>query len=156
MKRVIISPYSRPLRNGKRNPKNYPYWQEVIKGLQAKKIHVIQIGVEGEEKFRCNEHSFNNTLEDLSAMVGYCDSWASVDNFFQHFCYLLEKPGVVVFGRSDPNIFGHTTNDNLLKGRNYLRAKPFNFWEEVDYSEECFVEPQEVVATILRRVSNGN
>ena len=156
MKRVIISPYSRPLRNGKKNPKNYPCWQEVVAGLQAKKIHVIQIGVGGEEKLKCNEHSFDNTLQDLSTMVKYCNTWASVDNFFQHFCYLLEKPGVAIFGRSDPNIFGHITNDNLLKGRNYLREKQFNFWEEVEYSEECFVEPQEVVETILRRVSNGN
>ena len=52
MKRVIISPYSKLLLNGKRNPKNYPFWNDVIKVLQRKKIHVIQIGIKGEEKLR--------------------------------------------------------------------------------------------------------
>jgi len=143
------------MRNGKRNPKNYPYWEEVIKGLQRKKIHVIQTGLNGEEKLDANEYVFNKSFNELSELVRICKTWASVDNFFQHFCYLLEKPGVVIFGRSDPNIFGHKMNDNLLKDRSYLRAKQFNFWEEVEYSEECFVEPKLVIDTILRRVSNG-
>jgi len=156
MKRIILSPFSRPLRNGKRNPKNYPYWESVISILQRKKIHVIQIGVTGEEKLNANEFAFDKSLKELEELVNECKTWSSVDNFFQHFCYLLGKPGVVVFGRSDPKIFGHELNDNLIKNRSYLREKQFNFWEQVDYSEECFVDPILVVDTILRRVSNGN
>jgi len=155
MKKIVISPYSKLMRNGKRNPKNYPFWEEVIKELQRKKLHVIQIGINGEEKLGANEYAFNKPFEELAELVRICKVWSSVDNFFQHFCYLLDKPGVVIFGRSDPNIFGHKTNDNLLKDRSYLRSKQFNFWEEVEYSTECFVEPQLVIETILRRVSNG-
>jgi len=156
MKRILISPYSKAMRNGKRNPKNYPYWETVISMLQRKKIHVVQIGVKGEEKLGANECVFDKSFDELAEMVKVCKTWASVDNFFQHFCYLHDKPGVVVFGRSDPNIFGHKTNDNLLKDRIYLREKQFNFWEQIEYSDECFVDPLLVVDTILRRTSNGN
>jgi len=155
MKKILISPYSRSMRNEKRNPKNYPFWNEVIQGLQKKKLHVIQIGLNGEEKLNANEFAFNKTLEELEELVSFSKTWISVDNFFHHFCYLLGVPGVVIFGRSDPNIFGHQTNDNLLKDRCYLRAAQFNFWEEVEYSTECFVEPEIVIETVLRRVSNG-
>jgi len=156
MRKVIISPYSKLMRNGKRNPKNYPFWEDVVKGLQRKKLHVIQIGIEGEEKLGANEVAFGKTLDELSELARICTTWASVDNFFHHLCYLLGKPGIVIFGRSDPQIFGHPIHDNLLKDRCYLRAAQFNFWEEVEYSTECFVEPQVVIDTILRRVSNGN
>lgn len=156
MKRVLISPYSKQMRNGNRNPKNYPFWPEVIHGLQRKKLHVIQIGVIGEEKLQANDFAFSKTLVELEELVRLSKTWVSVDNFFPHFCYLLGVPGVVIFGRSDPNIFGHSVNENLLKDRGYLRAAQFNFWEEVEYSTECFVEPQIVIETVLRRVSNGN
>jgi ADP-heptose:LPS heptosyltransferase len=156
MRKVIISPYSRVMRNGKENPKNYPYWSEVIKGLQKKKLHVIQIGVKNEQRLNANDFAFDKSLDELSELIKICTAWASVDNFFHHLCYLLEKPGVVIFGKSDPKIFGHELNDNLLKDRSYLRPAQFNFWEDVEYSTECFIEPQVVVETILRRVSNGN
>ena len=43
---IIISPYSKPLRNGLNNPKNYPYWKELISLINEE---IIQVGVDGEE-----------------------------------------------------------------------------------------------------------
>jgi ADP-heptose:LPS heptosyltransferase len=154
--KVIISPWSKKMRNGKENPKNYPYWKEVISELRSKNIEVIQTGIEGEALLDANSTAFGLSLEDLAELVKSCNAWASVDNFFQHFCYNLKKPGVVIFGKSDPNIFGHDLNENLLKDRSYLRAKQFNFWEDVEYSTDCFVGPEVVSEAILRRISNGN
>ena len=44
---ILISPYSKQLTNGKTNPKNYPYWDEVISQIQEP---IIQIGIEGEKQ----------------------------------------------------------------------------------------------------------
>jgi hypothetical protein len=74
----------------------------------------------------------------------------SCDSFFQHFCWDLGKPGVVVFGQSDPNIFGHPENINLLKDRSYLRDKQFWIWEQAEYKEDAFVNP-EVVLEALKK-----
>jgi hypothetical protein len=31
--KIYIAPYAKPLKNGNRNPKNYPYWADVVNGL---------------------------------------------------------------------------------------------------------------------------
>ena len=44
---IIISPYSKALFNGKQNPKNYPYWKELIEQIDEP---IIQVGIEGEKQ----------------------------------------------------------------------------------------------------------
>ena len=151
MKAVIISPYSQKLRSGRRNPKNYPRWDEVIASLKQRDFKVIQIGVTGEERIGgVDEHHIGLSLRQIETMVKETDTWASVDNFFPHLCNLMEKPGVVVFGRSDPLIFGYPQNINLLRDRGHLRAMQYDIWDTVEYSDTIFVSPQEVVDSILK------
>jgi hypothetical protein len=40
---IIISPYAKALLSKKQNPKNYPYWKELISQI---KEPIIQIGIE--------------------------------------------------------------------------------------------------------------
>jgi hypothetical protein len=47
--KIIIHPWSRKLRNGNKNPKDYPYWKELVKEL-VKEHELIQVGEEGEER----------------------------------------------------------------------------------------------------------
>lgn len=142
---IIISPYAKFMRNGQQHPKNYPYWDEVIRNI---KEPIIQVGINGElpmvEDFRKNL-----PLYELSLLVNQCKTWISVDSFFQHFCWDIGKPGIAIFGQSDPNIFGHPENINLLKDRKYLRDKQFWIWEQAEYIEEAFVNP-EIVLEALR------
>jgi len=44
---IIISPYSKKLMSGKNNPKNYPYWKELIRLI---KEPIVQVGIEGEDQ----------------------------------------------------------------------------------------------------------
>lgn len=138
---IIISPYARKMRNGKLNPKNYPYWEEVVRGIDEE---IIQIGVEGEEPL-VPDFRKHLALYELAALTTQCKTWMSVDSFFQHFCWDLNKPGIVLFGQSDPNIFGHPENVNLLKDRKYLREKQFWLWEQAEYDKDAFVEPEIVL-----------
>jgi hypothetical protein len=57
----------------------------------------------------------------------------------------IGKPGIVLWGQSDPLIFGHPENNNLLKDRKYLREKQFWWWEQCDYNAEAFVRPEEII-----------
>jgi hypothetical protein len=41
---IIIAPYAQKLRNNKENPKNYPYWKELIAMIDEL---IIQVGVDG-------------------------------------------------------------------------------------------------------------
>lgn len=145
--KILIFPYAKQLRNGKLNPKNYPYWPELVSKLQVLGHTIIQVGIAGENQlvpdFRCNLN-----LSELADLVKSCDTWISVDSFAQHFCWDLGIKGLVLFGQSDPNIFGHAENINLLKSREYLRNQQFWLWEQAEYIPESFVDPEQVVQTI--------
>ena len=147
--KILISPYSRALRNSALNPKNYPYWEAVVKGLIDARNEVIQLGVGKEEPIAgISSTYFNHTLKELKVMLDECDVWISVDNFFQHFCYLHNKPGIVIFTRSNPKIFGHPENVNILKDEKYLREKPFDIWEACEYDPEAYVDASVVIEAV--------
>ena len=155
MRKIIISPCSKAMRNGKENPKNYPYWPEVIDFLKSHGFFITQVGISSERRLNADEFRVGLSLLDLREAVRECVTWASVDNFFHHLCWLENKPGVVIFGRSDPMIFGHDLNDNILKSRTYLRSNQFGIWEDVEFSPDPFVSPDIVVETILKKAEQG-
>lgn len=138
---IIISPYAQKLRSGKRNPKDYPYWKQLIQLIDEP---IVQVGVDGEEQL-VEDFRKNLSLEDLSALVEQCRTWIAVDSFFQHFAWDLGKYGIVLWGQSDPVIFGHPENTNLLKDRRYLRQNQFLLWDMAEYNTECFVLPEDVI-----------
>jgi ADP-heptose:LPS heptosyltransferase len=149
---IIIAPYAQKLRNGKINPKNYPYWSELIELLFKDGYEIVQIGIEGEDPL-VPDFRKNLSLTELDKLVKSCDTWISVDSFFQHFCWDLKKQGIVLWAQSDPNIFGHSENINLLKDRSYLRKDPFHIWEQCEYNKDAFVNPDEVMKHIKQAVS---
>lgn len=150
---IIISPYSKVMPSGKKNPKNYPHWNEVIDALRDE-YHIIQVGVEGEKELNAHEFRKNLSLDKLGVLVKACETWISVDNFFPHFAMLCSKPGVVLWGQSDPIIFGYPENLNMLKDRMFLRIKQFASWEEAEIID-CFVSPTEVVQNVRIILQQG-
>ncbi len=148
MKKILISPCSRRLSTGP-NAKNYPWWKDVTRNLKEKGFYVIQIGDGADEDIGANELALNKRFSELKKMIAECSTWASVDNFFHHFCAVERKRGVAIFGISDPIIFGHTLNINLLKDRSYLRPDQYNIWSGVAHNPEVFVSPELVTQAIL-------
>jgi ADP-heptose:LPS heptosyltransferase len=140
---IIIAPYAQKLRNGKENPKNYPYWKELIYKID-KSIHIIQVGVEGDVKL-VDDCRFNLPIKSLKDLIAECDTWIAVDSMFQHLAWSCKKKGIVLWSQSDPKIFGHKENINLLKNKIYLRKNQFLWWEQTDHIKEAFVSPYEVI-----------
>lgn len=175
--KIIISPYSRKLREKETpHPKNYPYWKELIdlmrKGVtlyqsesekrKAEGTHlegtsgyvypeIIQIGVDGEEKLVEN-CQFGLCSKDLIDLCNTMDAFISVENFFPHFVHhnFKDKRGIVLFGKSDPEIFGYPENINLLKDQKYLRWDQFGPWEACEFQKEAFVEPPGVMEALKK------
>jgi hypothetical protein len=46
----------------------------------------------------------------------------------------------VIWGISDPDIFGYDYNTNILKDRKYLRPDPFGTWKEIKEDEKTKVK----------------
>ena len=141
---IIIHPWAQKLRNNNMNAKNYPYWNELITLIPDQ---IIQIGIEGEEQLVPIFKKKLSILE-LVSLIDECDAWISIDSFFQHLAWAHNKPGVVIFGKSDPNIFGHKENINLLKDRLYLREHQFDIWEAEEYNKNVFVKPEVVIESL--------
>lgn len=148
---IIISPFSKKLTNDKPNPKNYPYWRELIDLIDQP---IVQVGIDGEEQL-VDDFRKNLSLDELRNLVIECDTWISIDSFFQHFCWDIGKSGIVLWGQSDPNIYGHSENINLLKDRKYLTKNQFLIWEQIEYRDDCWVTPEVVVEVLHKSISDN-
>ena len=138
---IIIAPFAKPLINGNRNPKNYPFWKELLALIDEP---VIQIGVESEEQL-VSDFRKNLTMMELRQLIKDCRIWIGVDSFFQHLAWSEGKPGIVLWSVSDPLIFGHAENINLLKDRSYLAANQFLWWDFTEHNDQAFTVPEEVL-----------
>jgi ADP-heptose:LPS heptosyltransferase len=146
---IIISPYSRKLRNGERNPKDYPYWEELVAGLKQRGHKIIQLGVAGEPKIEgVDEVCYNLKLKAIKDMLIQSHIWISVDNFLPHLASHTSKPGIVIWGRSNPDIFGYPQNINILSHTKHLRQDQFDIWETIEYNENVFTKPEEILRFI--------
>lgn len=149
MKIVIISPWSRNAPNGQICAKNYPFWSDIVRLLREnKEIHTIQVGVEGEKDIGADSKRLNLPMKDLRELLNSCATWISVDNFFHHFAHYYGKPGVVLFGKSDPRIFGYPENKNLYKDKKYFRNNQYLWWNDEPLDEKSFPWPDEVINNI--------
>lgn len=143
---ILIAPYAKKLISGKRNPKDYPYWDQIVAGVREP---VVQVGVEGEAQI-VDDFRKNLPISDLRRLIRECRLWVSCDSFMQHLGWDEKKPGIVLWGVSDPDIFGHPENINLLKDRKYLAKNQFLWWELTEHRDDCFVGPEEVLNIIHR------
>ena len=138
---IIIAPYAQKLRTGGVNPKNYPHWEELIKLINEP---IVQVGITGEKQLVDN-FCKGLSIDELCQLLVKCRTWIGVDSFFQHLAWREGKQGIVLWGPSDPLIYGHPENINLLKGREHLADNQFLWWEATEHSDDRFVKPQEIL-----------
>ena len=86
--------------------------------------------------------------DELRSLIRECDTWISCDSFFQHLGWDEGKRGIVLWAVSDPLIFGHPENVNLLKSRSCLVENQFLWWEATEHDPDKFVPPDEVFSAL--------
>jgi len=115
-------------------PKSYPRWEKLMSLLRGHKIKRL----DGILK-----------KQGIIDLVNWCDVWVSIDSFLPHFvAYHKLKPGIVLWGTSDPLLFGYQENTNLLKDRKYLREQQFKWWKDEVHNPDAFVDPELIVKEI--------
>ncbi len=150
MSSILIAPYSNRLPNGV-NPKSFPHWNSLVKLLVRDGYQVTQKGVAGEEKIEgVTRLILNAPFVQIRNLVLGHDTFVSVDSWLPHFVHAekLNKRGIVLFGPSDPRIFGYPANVNLLRGRDYLRPHQFQTWNEWPYDPQSFVFAENVLPEV--------
>ncbi len=156
---IVISPWSAKLiKDGieRPNAKNYPYWRQLVALLRKDGHTVYQIGLGGERIIGANGFLFNQKFEDLKKLIINTHTWVSVDNFLPHFVNTecMQKPGFVVFGLSDPRIYGYSYNRNLLKSEEYLRPDQANMWFDIAPQDDAYFDYLEIRKIIYEKLEN--
>jgi ADP-heptose:LPS heptosyltransferase len=145
---ILLFPWSRKTTDGRPSPKNYPYWAEVVKAFPDK---VHQLSCYDEPSVPgCLMRSNDLLLAEIKNLLNNCNTWMSVDNFAHHLAWSIDKKGVAIFGSSDPNIFGHQENINILKDRRFLRQRQFGLWAEEQLDPKIFVSPDIVIEAVSK------
>ena len=121
-------------RGNLQNAKSYPYWEEFL--VLAKEHEIKEIkGILSEK--------------EIIDLVNWCDIWITIDTFLPHLCaYNKLKKGIVIWGKSDPLLFGYPQNINLLKDRKYLRPDQFTFWTGVKNEPGSFVSADDLYKSL--------
>ncbi len=146
--KLLFAPYAKKLRDKPGpNPKDYPFAKELVKLLEQEGHEVVQIGAHGEEQI-CESFLKNLPFKEVINKLNEYDTFISVDSFLQHAAWYAGKKGIVIWGSSWPQIYGHEIHINLLKDKKYLRKEPFNVWEAVAPDPSAFVSPQEIIKVL--------
>ena len=149
---ILISPYAAALQNGNLNPKNYPFWNELLTKIGGTK-HIVQVGVDGEEKL-VPDFRKNLSVAELRQLLKQCETVISCDSFMQHLAWDEGVKAIVLWSVSDPLIYGHPEHINLLKSREYLVENQFLWWNNVQHNSDSFVKP-DIVMEHLHQIIPG-
>ena len=150
--RVIIAPYAKYRIDGERNAKDYPRWAEVL-DLLSSDCEMTQVihGREGElRRSDGSEISYVRGLRipEIERAVLKSDLFLCSDTYMQHMAHYVGRRGVVIFGPSDPGIFGYAENVNMFADRKYFRPFQFQTWRECDFNPDAFVTPRAVANAV--------
>lgn len=143
---IIIAPFAQKLPSGRENPKNYPYWKKLVDLIE---LPIVQVGRSGEHPF-VPDFRADLPIPELRQLLRQCKAWIGVDSFFQHLAWDEGKPGIVLWSVSDPLIFGHPENVNLLKHRDFLTPNQFLHWDYTKHNPDAFVQPSEVIKHLTK------
>ena len=148
--KIIISPYSAALRSGSKNPKDFPFWPELVALLKAAGHHITQIGLSSEPRIEGVDIFVAGwPLKKLKELMREADTFIAVDNFWQHFVHVEcnQKPGIVIWGMGNPKIFGHPENHNIQIAQ--PRQYPYDCWDALDYDPSVFPSAEMVAAVAI-------
>ena len=151
-KTILIFPWSQKLSNGKENAKNYPWWPELVALLKNQGYHIIQVGLKGDKEIGANEFKINLSLNEIRSLINNVFIFISIDSFVSHFAHYYNlKPGIIIFSKSDPLIFGYPKNVNLLKNRKYLKQDQFRWWKDEPHDPDAFILPEAILQEINKK-----
>jgi len=150
---LIVAPYPARIPNGKKNCKEYPWWNELTSLIKEKTDYVIYQFVSLEEKKLSHIDYYIDTFNKLweqEKLIKSCTCWISVDNYFHHFMNVIDsgKKGIVLWGKTDPLIYGYPGNVNMLKDRANLRKQKFSVLGIEDFDPKVFYRPTEVLEVL--------
>ena len=143
---ILFAPFAekQPWLNGHPSPKDYPWAKELAEILRD---DLVQVGGSQDEQL-VPDFRQNLPFAQLGELIKASKTAICVDSYLQHYYWYVDKPCIVLWGISDPIIFGHTLHMNLLKDRKYLRENQFDLYYHNQINSEAFVKPEKVIEAL--------
>jgi ADP-heptose:LPS heptosyltransferase len=76
----------------------------------------------------------------IKALASKCENICCCDSFLPHLLAPSRRKLIVLFSKSDPDIFGYPHNINLLKDKELLRPDQYRVWSQCMYDPNAFVD----------------
>src|ERR1035437_3729664 len=110
--------------------KQFPndWWGYVIGKLPQHNF--IQIGRQGDWVINGCQVQFNLNNNEIKKLCNKVEHIVCIDSFLQHLLAPSLRKIIVLWSKSDPNLFGYMHNINLLKDRKYLRPDQYGVWPQ--------------------------
>lgn len=144
---ILFAPFAAraPSLKGQPSPKDYPYHRELVSLMGE--YDIVQVGGTGDEQI-VPDFRTNLSFKELGQLILQSQTGICADSFLQHYYWFLGRRAIALFGISDPLIFGHPENLNLLVDRRFLRTNQFDLYYLNDYKPEAFPPPEQVIEAL--------
>jgi hypothetical protein len=153
-KKILIIPFSRKRRNGSPCAKDYPFLNELLSLIRQDGHQLLQLGATGDMVIT-DKYVLDADLTKLRESLTWCDTWISIDSFFQHFVASepenRQKSGVVLWGPSSPEIYGYESNINILLSSSNLIPDQWITWEGVESNPNIWAPPHVIFNELKNR-----
>jgi ADP-heptose:LPS heptosyltransferase len=129
-------------------------WETLVKSMPE--CTFIQLGNPDEKKLEgAVDLRGKTTMREAFALIKYAKSFAGVNSFFSHVTNAFGTPGVVLFGASNPHIWGHSNNINLYKPTRCAPCIDTLLWFNCPYEKRCMqnITVEEVKEALLKQLS---
>jgi ADP-heptose:LPS heptosyltransferase len=155
-----ISAYKRPIiihissRSSKNEEWPLDYWEELIRIMPD--YTFLQVGLADEPQVKgAIDLRGKTTFRQAMALVKYALSFAGVNSSFSHVTNAFGIRGVVLFGPSNPEVWGQENNINLYKKWRCAPCIDLLYGSNCPYSKPCMkqISPEEVKRALLRQIS---
>jgi ADP-heptose:LPS heptosyltransferase len=114
-------------------------WKKIIKLYP--KIKFIQLGDENETKIEGTLDLLGTPIRKQLSVLASSNLYVGLDSFWNHAARALNVKSVILFGPTNPNIWGYDENINIYKK---TRCSPCIDWgiEECPYGKKCMNDIQ--------------
>ena len=128
-------------------------WEELVRELPE--YTFIQIGHLNEPAIKgAIDWRGKTGLRTAFCLLKYAASFVGVESCFAHATNAVGLPGVVLFGDTAPETWGHSNNINVYKGISCSPCFYYLWGSTCPYGNECMnlIEVQEVKQALIRQV----
>ncbi len=132
----------------------YSYWEQLIASMGD--YTFVQIGLNSEHRLKgAIDLRGKTTFRSALALLNNSLSFAGVVSAFSHATNAFNIPGVVLFGASTPEVWGHDNNINLYKNLPCAPCVDLLLSSRCPYNKPCMREITvgEVRQALLKQVA---